>query len=489
MNQTTQVLPGADAPLLGGRYELGPLLGRGGVADVVRAHDRVLEREVAIKIFRPATAGGLDQRGHSAEIRALAGLRHPGLVSLLDAGTDHPGAPGERTYLVMELVQGPSLADRLAAGPLEPDDAVALGAALADTLAYVHSRGVVHRDIKPANILLDDATGTTTPRLTDFGVARLLDSTRLTEAGMTVGTANYLSPEQATGGAIGPATDVYALGLVLLECLTGRVEYPGTGVAAAAARLHRDPAIPPHVGERWLGLLAAMTAREPGERPPAAQVADVLHGRAAAPAPVVRDATTTVLPAADPIAGSTVMLPVVPPRRRRRVVWVASAIGAALLAIVIAVAAASSGGSPVPTPAQPVYPAVSGALGTSLQQLESLVGAPSLSAAARLRLQSDTLALARAIAHQDVPSARATLGDLGTDVSSLQQTGELSPGQAAPISALIPTISGELTALIATPSPVTTSAPADGKGRSDNGKGNGAPPSNGGGPGGSGDGG
>ena len=472
--KTSQGAPSTDVQLVGGRYEVGRVLGRGGMADVVRARDRLLEREVAVKIFRPATASGLDGRGHSAEIRALAGLRHPGLVSLLDAGTDRVGAVDERTYLVMELVGGPSLADRLARGPLEPAAALALGAALAGTLAYIHSRGVIHRDIKPANILIDDTTAPATPRLTDFGVARLIDSARITEAGMTVGTANYLSPEQACGADIGAPSDVYSLGLVLLECLTGRTEYPGAGVAAAAARLHRDPVVPAHLDARWRGVLAAMTSRDPSLRPTAAHVADVLLGRLEAPAPVARDATTTVLPAAAPIGGSTITMPVAPqPRRRRRAAWAAPAIGAALLAVVIAVAAASSGGAPVHTPTPPAYPAASGALGTSLRQLESLVGASKLSAAAQLRLQSDTLALARAISYQDVPSARAALGDLGSDVASLQRAGELGASDAGAVSTQIATISGELTALLPTltPSPAPTSAPSDGNGRADNGKG------------------
>ena len=171
----------------------------------------------------------------------------------------------------MEVVDGITLARALDGGPLAPHRAAALGAQLAGALAYVHERGVVHRDVKPANILVDDRTGQA--KLTDFGVARLVDGTRLTEAGTTLGTANYLAPEQATGDEVTPACDVYSLGLVLLECLTGSVAFPGYGVTAAVARLHRDPDIPAWLPDGWRGLLAAMTSRKAADRPRSADVA------------------------------------------------------------------------------------------------------------------------------------------------------------------------------------------------------------------------
>jgi eukaryotic-like serine/threonine-protein kinase len=310
--------------VLGSRYELGELLGRGGMAEVYRARDEVLGRDVAIKVFRADLDA--DGRRRTGEIRMLAGLSHAGLVTVFDAGQD-----GESTYLVMELVTGTTLRRRLDEGPLTPAETARLGAEVAGALAYVHERGIVHRDVKPGNILV---TENGTAKLTDFGVAKMLDSTRITTAGTTLGTANYLSPEQASGGEISGASDVYSLGLVLLECLTGAAAYPGHGVEAAVARLHRDPPIPPHVGPMWTDLLTRMTARDPGARPEPAAVAAALT----AALDDLPTASTTAL-ALDRVAtGAT----------SRRVPWLpaaAAAIVVAIVAIGIALASSSSDGA------------------------------------------------------------------------------------------------------------------------------------------------
>src|SRR6185437_6676062 len=143
-------------------------------------------------------------------------------------------------------------------------------------LAAVHSFGLVHRDIKPANILIS-TTGDV--KLSDFGIARELEAERLTAAADVIGTAAYLSPEQARGAEVGPPTDVYALGLVLLESLTGRREYPGQAVESAVARLLRDPVIPENLPGSWPTLLRAMTQSDPAQRPTAADVEATLTGR------------------------------------------------------------------------------------------------------------------------------------------------------------------------------------------------------------------
>ena len=210
----------------------------------------VLGRPVAIKVFR-ADVAFHDRARMEAEGRTLAALNHPGLVAVYDAGTARTRG-GEVRYLVMELIDGPSLAVAAHDGSLAPADSTGLGVELGDALAHVHAQGIVHRDIKPANVLID-RTGRA--KITDFGIARLIDSARATAAGMTIGTAAYLSPEQLTGASVGPASDVYSLGLVLLECLTGRREYPGTGVESAMARLHRSPNIPVSLPTPWPGLL------------------------------------------------------------------------------------------------------------------------------------------------------------------------------------------------------------------------------------------
>ncbi|MFD1213593.1 serine/threonine-protein kinase [Arthrobacter sp. GCM10027362] len=265
--------------LVGGRYRTGDLLGSGGGASVYRAMDEALGRQVALKLFAPATEDDDKYRRQHTETLLLAKLNHPGLVTLLDAGL-HTDASGATTsYLVMELVEGEDLRRLLARGPLPPPDVAQIGADLADALNYVHQQGVIHRDIKPGNILLSGG-GTDTryhPKLTDFGVARLLDAPTATSHGATIGTANYLSPEQALGETITPATDIYSLGLVLLECLTGEKAFPGPPVESAVARLLRDPQIPQSLGDGWGRLLTAMTARDPLARPSAHDVAVTLR--------------------------------------------------------------------------------------------------------------------------------------------------------------------------------------------------------------------
>jgi hypothetical protein len=218
-----------------------------------------------------------------AEMQTLAALHHPGLVTVFDAGTMREEDAAEELtspYLVMELVQGPNLGQRLSGGPLSQADTAQLGTGLAATLAYVHARNVIHRDVKPANILLDSAIADDAPfasKLTDFGIARVVDSTHFTEAGFTIGTANYLSPEQALSGEVGTATDIYSLGLVLLECLTGELAYPGSGIEAALARLNRQPVIPAELGPGWQRLLGAATESDPANRPTAAQLSAELR--------------------------------------------------------------------------------------------------------------------------------------------------------------------------------------------------------------------
>lgn len=259
--------------LADGRYVLDGVVGVGGMAEVHRARDTRLGRDVAVKLFRPGTADGVS-RG-SAEARLLAGLHHPGLVRVLDM--DSSGTSSGPTYLVMELVEGPDLGAMLARGPLSPEAVRLAGWDIARTLGYIHQRGILHRDIKPSNILTCDAepgSGVFGYLLTDFGIARFYDGSRMTATGQTIGTAAYLSPEQARGGAVDTPTDIYSLGLVLLECLTGARAFPGTSLESALARLHRAPSIPEALGPAWQSLLARMMADNPGDRPSAGAVAD-----------------------------------------------------------------------------------------------------------------------------------------------------------------------------------------------------------------------
>ena len=267
--------------LLADRYRLDGILGAGGMAEVHRAWDTRLRRFVAIKLFQLGT-DAVARRRFDNEIRTLACLSHPGLVSVYDAGTSDRTA-----FVVLQLVNGLTLHDRINRGPLSPAETRRVGARLADALAYVHALGVVHRDVKPSNILLDSKGNA---YLADFGLARLTSSTHLTQTGQLVGTAAYLSPEQVRGGEIGGAADVYALGLVLLECLTGQREYQGTEVEAAVARLHRPPAVPRDLPADLVRVLSLMTSLSPRRRPSAVECARILRdeaGSAAIPAAVV----------------------------------------------------------------------------------------------------------------------------------------------------------------------------------------------------------
>ena len=335
--------------VLAGRYRLGERIGRGGMADVFRAEDELLHRPVAVKVFRLDTPAGQDRRRIDAEVRILAALRHPGLVTVFDAGAvDEPGGD-TAPFLVMELIDGPTLGRRLADGPLTAELTGELGADLSTTLAYIHGNSVVHRDIKPANILLDTESAAVCAKLTDFGIARLLDSTRITMHGMAIGTANYLSPEQATGDPAGPPADVYSLGLVLIECLTGHVAYPGSGIEAAVTRLHRPPTIPTAHGPEWTRLLTAMTALSPGDRPTAADVATTL-GRQPTPPGPSRPTATALLEAPDRTP------PPSPPLLGRvsRGAWLGLiAAIAAVTALLLFMASTADPGPQVPAPTAP----------------------------------------------------------------------------------------------------------------------------------------
>jgi len=267
VSEPTAAVPAERQPLVGGRYQLDAMVGRGGSAEVWSATDEALGRKVAVKVV--TASGGEDAGRVGDEARLLARLSHPGLVPVYDAGTDEAGRP----WVVMELVVGETLADALRRGPLAPVRTAEVGRVLAEALAHVHAEGLVHRDVKPANVLLGRDGRV---RLTDFGIARLVDAAKVTATGLTVGTASYLSPEQVTGSQVGPPSDVYSLGLVLLECLTGAREYPGTAVEVALARLSRQPEVPADLPAGWPGLLEAMTAREPAGRPTASEVATEL---------------------------------------------------------------------------------------------------------------------------------------------------------------------------------------------------------------------
>ncbi|MEJ6554335.1 serine/threonine-protein kinase [Microbacterium esteraromaticum] len=291
--------------LIDGRYRILECVGQGGMARVYRAEDTLLGRIVAIKLLRSELEGDDASAGRArGETTALASLNHPGLVTLYDAQLQ----PGRAEYLVMEFVDGPTLADRIAQGPLAPADVAALTTDLAEALHIVHSAGIVHRDIKPSNVLLSDApfpTSRSGAKLADFGIAALVDAARLTSPGIVIGTAAYIAPEQLQGAMPAPPADIYALGLVMLEALTGARAFPQLeGIGAAMARLTSPPEVPAEFGPAWSGLLTAMTATDPGERPTASEVFAAASDLSAASAPPPLPTTPAAVAAAALAAGA-----------------------------------------------------------------------------------------------------------------------------------------------------------------------------------------
>jgi len=270
------------------RFRLDGHIGSGGMGDVFRGTDHRLRRPVALKVFSLAGAGADDIRRYADEARILAGLSHPGLVALYDVGADLGRCDEPLAFLVMELVEGPTLQQRISESPLSPLEVADIGRQLADALGHAHAAGIVHRDIKPANVLVtrevtfsgDADAPVVTVKLADFGVAQSAlrgsaQGARPTEA--TLGTASYLSPEQALGGALGPASDVYSLGLVLLEALTGERAYTGAPLTSSLARLIEPIKVPTSLGRGWSALLTTMLSPDPHARPTTTAVADRLR--------------------------------------------------------------------------------------------------------------------------------------------------------------------------------------------------------------------
>jgi eukaryotic-like serine/threonine-protein kinase len=273
--------------VLAGRYRVDAPLGVGGMASVYRARDLRLERDVAVKVLLPNLAADpVLAKRFDREARALAAAAHPNVVSVFDV---EPGDPktGREPFYVMELCDGGSLADRLSAsGRLEPRELASTVAAVAGGLAELHRRGLVHRDVKPHNILFSGGRA----KLADFGVATsgaATDMTALTAVGTTMGTLAYLAPELLAGAPATPASDVYALGVVAFQGLTGRLPRPAASIAEVAeSRTTPAPvlsSVAPDLGTAFDQPIAASLAIDPAGRPTPVGLADALHDAAAAP--------------------------------------------------------------------------------------------------------------------------------------------------------------------------------------------------------------
>ncbi|MEI3848180.1 MULTISPECIES: serine/threonine-protein kinase [unclassified Microbacterium] len=293
--------------LLDNRYVLQERIGEGGMARVYRADDTHLQRSVAVKVFREPTDGIDSVQRALSETTLLASLSHHSLVTVFDAriGTD------DASYLVMEHVDGITLRDLIARGPVDPRIVASVAIDVAEGLHVAHEHGVVHRDIKPSNVLLWES-----PRpgwewrakLADFGIAYLTDSARVTTPGVIVGTMAYVAPEQAQGAVPAAPADIYAFGLLLIEALTGERPFgDAEGIGTVVARLSAAPSIPETLHPAWQGLLRGMTAIRPDDRPTALEVVSAASRLAAMENTIAREkADPSTAPVATPVAATPV---------------------------------------------------------------------------------------------------------------------------------------------------------------------------------------
>nr|WSX53433.1 protein kinase [Streptomyces sp. NBC_00974] len=287
--------PSRHDALLGGRYRLLSLIGSGGTADVFRGVDQLLGREVAVKVFREGAETVTADR-FCDEARTLARLSHRALVTVYDAGRHAQGA-----FMVTELIRGVTLRTRLDAGPLSPVQVTRLGAEISSALDHVHAHGIIHHDVKPSNVLLHEDGS---PHLADFGLSRTVYDQSHGAPDSLVGTLAYMAPEQLLGRGASTASDIYALGVTLLEALTGCRAHQGEPVEVATADLLHPPRIPEGLPGHLGRVLTAMTHQDPQARPDAAAVHIRLRDAMAAPAPraVVSAARTDTATHRSPVA-------------------------------------------------------------------------------------------------------------------------------------------------------------------------------------------
>lgn len=256
---------GLTTALIGGRYRLETQVGAGGMSTVHRALDEKLNRPVAVKLMHRATAADSDQlERFRREAKAVARLSHPHLVAVIDAGDDDG-----RPFIVFEFIGGETLKARIRRnGRLDVAESVAFAIEIARALDCAHSAGIIHRDVKPQNVLIDTEGRA---RVTDFGIARTMDEHGLTADGRVIGTTDYVSPEQALGEQVGAASDVYSVGVVLFEMLTGGVPFTGDSPVAVAMCHVRDPmpdvrAKRPEVSATLASIIDKATAKDLDQR-------------------------------------------------------------------------------------------------------------------------------------------------------------------------------------------------------------------------------
>lgn len=343
-----------------GKYEIQAEIGRGGMATVYRAYQESLNRHVAVKVLAGQLARDEDfRRRFEREAKAVAQLNHPNILPIYDYGED---PQRDLVYFITQLVKGGTLSQRLGQ-PLPVEEAVRIASDVAQALDYAHRHGIIHRDVKPSNILL---TEDGRPLLTDFGIARIVQETRLTRTGTSLGTPEYMSPEQAKGEPLGPRADIYSLAVVLYEMLIGRPPFQAdTDIAVLHQQVYEPPPRPrrlrPDIPRRLEKVVLKALAKDPAKRyPTAGALAQALeralpsitplrrrhpmpitpaHGAEVEPATIIRQPEPTVVPRVTPR-----------PRRVSRFLWratkwVLGKVAAAVVILALVAAALLIGGA------------------------------------------------------------------------------------------------------------------------------------------------
>ncbi|WP_409329282.1 serine/threonine-protein kinase [Trujillonella humicola] len=495
---------------IAGRYELRSLLATGGMGQVWRAHDTLLGRDVALKLLRSEYTGDPSFLARfRAEARHTAVLSHPNIATLFDYGEvpAGPGSPEHLAYLVMELVEGESLSQALAReGRLDPARTADVLRQTAAGLGAAHAMGVVHRDVKPGNVLL---ARNGTVKLTDFGIASSAASVPLTGTGQIIGTAHYISPEQAQGAPASPASDVYALGLVGYEMLAGRRAFDAENSVQVVLKQINElpPPLPPDVPAALRGLVERALAKDPDRRwPDGTAFRDAVDALPSSPDRAAGDrAATTVLPPRP--AGSapqdTRVLPAVGPAagtagpragtavaagagrrprrpRRSRKGLIAALVALPLLAVlaVVLVASLAGGGGGTPADAETTEtgtPTDEPAATTAAEEPATVDVAAGDHVGRPVGLvQAELVALGLQVQLRPVTTADAADGE----VLALDPTGALTPGTVVTVTH----------AVTPPPAPAPPADPGNGNGNGGGGGGNGGG-GNGGGDDGDGDGG
>jgi eukaryotic-like serine/threonine-protein kinase len=421
--------------VIAGRYRLERRLGAGGMSEVWAAEDLELDRTVAVKLLAPEA----DPARFEREARAAAGLSHPNICALYDYGED-----SRRRYMVLEYLPGGTLEERLASGrPLPDADTERIAREIAAGLAHAHDRGLVHRDLKPSNVLFD-AEGRA--KIADFGIVYMDAAPGLTEAGTVLGTAAYISPEQAAGGPATPASDVYAFGVILFRMLTGRLPFEAPD-ALTVALMHRDRP-PPPVSELRAdapplleSLAMASIAKRPADRPADGRALLAELGRPTLP--LDETAVTTRL-AVPPPASS---------KRKRTALFAVAVAVLAAVGVALAVGLGSDDSGPMPpaststttatsrpaTTTSPVFtPAPSTAETTSTEATTAATTAATTTTAPATTIPTTTTPATTIAPPPTTTAATTTSSDATTTTTATDTTATTTPATTAVLTETAP---------------------------------------------------